>query len=202
MEQVAVRPGRTRVRHGRLRLAVLAVLAAAVTTTACSTTTGDDRARRADDRLVCGLLSPDLVHQVVPPGEEELTGGIRSAAQRKVQPAECTVADARTTTTKIQVSIGEVTDPARWRSTLAREAGTASGVAEKYTGDPGDGYGSTYDQGVDVDGASVYVVRGDRLVRATVSHWTDATPQERLALAEKMVVDLDRNVTAHDRGRG
>ena len=123
----------TGVRRRRVRVAAaVATLTTALTLTACSnsTKTGDDRVKTADDKLVCGLLSPDLVHEVVPADDVKTTGGFRSAAQRKVQPAECTVTDASTYTAKIQVAIGEVTDPAQWKATLAKEARSATGVAK------------------------------------------------------------------------
>lgn len=180
--------------------ALVAVLLLALTLSACTNDTGDDTMKTANDTLVCGLLSPSLVHEVVPAGSVGTRGeGITSAAQRQQEPAACTVQDTSSSTTKIQVSVGEVPDPAAWRSKLLAEAKTASSVSRTYDGDPGVGYGSTYDSGVYVDGASVYVVRDDRLIRATVYHWASATPEERLALAEKMVLDLDRNVTEHDR---
>lgn len=50
-----------------------------------------------------------------------------------------------------------------------------------YTGDLGIGYGCTYDTCVFVDSAGVNVIKGNRLIRATVSHWPDVTAADQLS---------------------
>jgi hypothetical protein len=101
--------------------------------------------------------------------------------------------------TFLQVLIGEYPDQEKWRSKLDAEAKDDPDCTKRYTDDPGYGYGCVHDQGVYVFGASVNVLRGDRLIRVTVYHWTDATPEQRLALAEEIARDMDKNLTAYDR---
>lgn len=71
-------------------------------------------------------------------------------------------------------------------------------VAATYTGDPGTGYGATYEGGIYALGAGVAVVKGDRVIRVTVYQWPDVTPQERLDAAAKIAADADKNLTAYD----
>ena len=150
--------------------------------------------------LVCGLVSADLVKKIVGSHAIGTRGiGITPAAERAVEPANCTVQDADTSTTVLQVSIGEVSDVTHWRTQLAHEAASKGTNCVHYTSSPGIGYGCTYDSGVFVDGAGVNVVKGDRLIRVTVSHWSDVTPDDRLTLAEQIVTDVDKNVSAYDK---
>ncbi|MGH3447764.1 MAG: hypothetical protein ACRDP4_09095, partial [Nocardioidaceae bacterium] len=121
---------------------------------------------------------------------------------RKAEPANCTVRNADRHKTLLQVLIGEYPDTRAWRDQPDREAQDEPDCTEHYTDNPGYGYGCTYDKGVLVYGASVNVIRGDRLIRVTVHHWRDATPQQRLALAEDIARDMDKNLTAYDEQHG
>ncbi|WP_460844452.1 hypothetical protein [Nocardioides ultimimeridianus] len=153
--------------------------------------------------LVCGLVSTDLVRRLVGDHAIGTRGrGITPRSQRALEPSTCDILDADRTVTLLTVSVGEVADPAHWRRTLATEEKDAGKACTSYTGDPGDGYGCTYDSGVRVDGAGVNVLRGDRLIRVTIMQWVDATPAQRLALAEDIARDVDKNVTAYDAGQG
>lgn len=150
----------------------------------------------AANEPVCGLVDLELVQQISEDKEIDTTGrGILDKSARAAQPAQCEVqADG---TTVLQVSIGEVEDRAYWRDQLEREAADTP-TSTTYTGDPGVGWGRTYDRGAFVDGAGVSVLRGARLIRVTVHHWPGVTPTERLTLAEKIVRDVDENVTVYD----
>ncbi|HWU20879.1 MAG TPA: hypothetical protein VN088_05105 [Nocardioides sp.] len=169
--------------------------------TACGT--GTDAPAKGSDDPVCGLVSRALVRRLV--GDDAIDtrgGGITSRAERVRQPSTCDVIDADLTRTMLSISVGEVTDPSRWRRTLATEEKDATDICRSYTGNPGDGYGCTYDSGTLVDGAGVNVLRGDRLIRITIMQWVRATPPQRLALAEEIARNVDANVTAYDAGDG
>lgn len=192
----------------RATLAAASLAAVLTTASACGSTppptpsTESSNAMSSND-LVCGLVSTDLVRRLVGDHAIGTRGkGITSRSQRALQPSTCDVLDADRTVTMLTVSVGEVADPARWRQTLATEEKDAGKACTSYTGDPGDGYGCTYDSGVWVDGARVNVLRGDRLIRVTVMQWVDATPAQRLALAEDIARDVDANVTAYDTAQG
>lgn len=152
------------------------------------------------DQLVCGLLDRDLLRRVVGDAEIDTRGpGFRDRAERAVEPANCTVQDLDRGQTFLQVSIGEVDDPSGWRRKLEQEAsGSYGDCTRRYDGEPGHGYGCTYDSRVFAAGAGVHVIRDGRLIRVTVHHWPDASPQDRLALAEEIADDLHRNVSARE----
>ena len=101
----------------------------------------------------------------------------------------------------LQVRIGDVTDSADyWHKKLTEEA-EQYGCRMKYTNDPGFGYACEYEQGIYAAGASVNVLRGDRIIRVTAYQWPDAAPSERLALAEQVARNADKNLTAYDDAR-
>lgn len=172
-------------------------------TSACSDADDNDSGKDGGDMattdgLVCGLIDRALVKRVVGDVElEEQGSGITDLERRRLEPSTCLVRDLERFKTFLNVSVGEVADPDSWREQLRTEAEQEPGSV-RYTGDLGHGYGVTYDAGSLRDGASVYVVRGQRMIRVTLHHWADATPDERLALAEEMVRDIDKNVTAYD----
>jgi hypothetical protein len=157
----------------------------------------------AADDLVCGMIDVDLMRRIVGDatiddgGDPGLTEDTWTEQSRR---ADCTVRDGDATRTVLKAYVAEdAAETTRWQRELDREAdGDADADCARYTGDPGEGYGCTYDSGVFVDGAGVHVVSGDRLIRVTAYNWPDATSEERLTTVEDIVRDIDANVTAFE----
>lgn len=142
---------------------------------------------------VCGLVRADLVRQIV--GDAPIDSKPVGPADDGGDSAQCQIANADTNQIVMQLAIGSV-DPTEWGPKLEREAKAESGygdLAKRYTGNPGMGYGLTYESGIYAQGASVYVIQGDLIIRATVYNWIDASPEERLALAEDVARDMRKN---------
>jgi hypothetical protein len=154
--------------------------------------------------LICGMIDVDLVRRIVGDAAIGTRGrGFTGPERLALERASCTVQNADLTQTVLQASVGMV-DADRWRQRLAREADRA-GDCVRYTSDPGEGYGCTYDSGVFVAGAGVNVLRDGRLIRVTVHHWPGVTAEERLATAEDIARNIDHNVAtadAHHAGEG
>lgn len=186
----------------RTRL-LIGLIALMLTMAACSSSDPDESTRNGDEdmgttteELVCGLVEPDLVRRAIGDAPIETRGaGLTSDTEG---PAQCRILDGERTQTVMQLSIG-VVDPAEWSAKLAQESASPSlygTLAQEYSGDPGTGYGLTYDSGTFVAGAAVHVLKGDHLVRATVYNWADATPEERLSLAEDVARSMEANFAA------
>lgn len=186
----------------RTRWAALA-LAAACLLTACddamdSASSNDDsgESMTVTDDLVCGMIDVDLVRRIVGDAEIGTRGrGFSDDSDLSIEPASCTVQNLDLTQTVLQVSVGAVEDAEQVRLRLEADAAERP-ECTTYSGDPGYGYGCTYDRGVFVDGAEVVVIRSDHTIRVTVHHWPDVTPQERLTTAEDIARNIDDNVTA------
>ncbi len=148
------------------------------------------------DDLVCGMIDVDLVRRIV--GDAEIGtrgGGFSNDADLSIEPASCTVQNLDLTQTVVQASVGEAEDAEQVRRSLEADAADRP-ECTTYAGNPGYGYGCTYDSGVFVDGAEVVIIRNDHTIRVTVHHWPDVTPQERLTTAEDIARSIDANVTA------
>lgn len=149
-------------------------------------------------KKVCNLVSPALASEVV--GDDAFrTSGSGAIAASKQLPlmGECTISRESGVGAKIQVNIGDLMDANPIPGDIATKGqdvkyGT---IAAKYDGDPGDGYGMTYQDGIWALGASVNVVRDRRIIRVTVYQWADATDQERLDAAKRIAADADQNLT-------
>ena len=148
----------------------------------------------ATDQPICGLVNPDLVRRII--GDAPIDSHGNGIDIAPGEPAQCKVQDGERGGTVMQLSIGEV-DPEVWQSKLAKDAQNTYGeCVTKYEGDPGDGYGCTYDTGIFRAGAAVHVLKDNHLIRATVYNWPEATPEMRLALAEDVARDLEKNYNA------
>lgn len=145
--------------------------------------------------LVCGLVGPDLVRRVVADAPIGTRGEEVDEAHGSFE--RCRVVDDQTGTIVMQLTIGSV-DSAEWGPRLEQERDTASygDCAETYEGDPGIGHGCTYETGVWRHGAAVHVLTDAHLIRATVYNWPGASPDERLALAEDVARDMEKNYLA------
>ncbi|MEJ7634949.1 hypothetical protein [Aeromicrobium sp.] len=156
--------------------------------------------KTSTDQPVCGLVDPELVAQVVGPGELRTTGeGAVSLKARAVRPASCSIAPADGSRPIVQVRIGEVVDSADfWRKRLKQEAEKA-GCDLRYTDDPGYGYTCDYDSGLYNPGSSVEVLRGDRIIRVVAYKWSGSTHNQRVEIGEKIALSADENLTTYDK---
>ncbi|MFI5429961.1 hypothetical protein [Aeromicrobium sp. UC242_57] len=151
------------------------------------------------DTPVCGLVDPELVSQVLGTAEVSTTGdGAVDREVRLTAPASCSIKPADASQPVIQVRIGEVVDGADyWRKKLDQEAAKA-GCELQYTDDPGYGYACDYTTGMYNPGSSVDVLRGDRIIRVVIYKWSGSTHEQRVKIAEEIVRDADKNLTAFD----
>lgn len=171
----------------------LSVVALLLALTACSATEPEkgDTVSTTSEELVCNLISPDLVKSIIGDDPVKTSGGDFDAKSGEF--VRCRVVNDKDGTIVMQLTIGKA-DPQEWRPKLEHEMATADEhCTKRYESDPGFGYGCTYEKGLWRFGAAVHVLTDDHLIRATVYNWPDATPEERLALAEDVARDMEKN---------
>jgi hypothetical protein len=148
---------------------------------------------------VCQLVDPDLVAEVVGPGDVATTGaGAVSREARQTGVSECSITAAGAREPVIQVRVGDVNgDAETWRARLndeARDAGDVETVEDEFWS----GYSRDYDSGMYNPGSSLNVVTDEHIIRVTIYKWSDSTSAARVALAKKIALSAEKNQDAFD----